>query len=160
MFKAVVKLRPEAPNMPLRPVWVGAASDALFVLSGVPEGFAARLYLTPPGGGETVFFDASVNGAAVYVHASGANFPAAGCGGSYEVAFTDPETGNTYWCGKGLVNVMKAAGGGSFDGGKGNTLDAYARNPATGLWHKITVEFNDDGHPTTNIEQQGIHLHG
>jgi hypothetical protein len=158
MYRAIVSLSPATPNMPLKPVWVGADSDALILLRGVPAGFSARLYLTKAGASAAVYFDSSdCTSGERCVHVGGANFPVAGPGGRYEVRIADQE-GRTYWCGVGLLTVLPAAGGGSVTGGAGNAMDTYIRNPATGLYHRVRAEINADGDITSTVEQEGTSL--
>lgn len=158
MYRQTVTINPAAPNFPLKPVWIGVNSNALFLLLGVPSGFTARLYLTKVGASVAVFFDASVSDSgAVTVFVAGANFPAAGTGAKYEILLTETETGHPYWCGEGLVTV-KAASSGTVTAGFGNAMETYVRNPTTGKYHKVTASINEIGEVTSVTSQEGIDL--
>ena len=156
MYRKTITINPAAPNFPLDPVWVGVNSDALFVLSGVPAGHTARLYVTRVGASAAVWFACSVSDdGEVYAHVPGANFPAAGQG-SYEVRHIDDE-GRSYWAGRGLLTVETASSG-TVTAGYGNALETYIRNPSTGLYHRVWAEINDDGDITTHTDPQGVQL--
>ena len=156
MYRNTVTLDPAEPNHPLKPAWVGTNSAALFLFADVPaDAETVKLYLTKVGASVPVYFVASQNEAGEwYALAGGANFPAAGQG-SYEVEITDGD-GNAYWCGRGIVTVQAASGGGS--AGAGTPADTWIRNPATGLYHKLIVSVNELGEVSVGIDAQGEEL--
>ena len=156
MYRNTITLTPAEPNHPLKPVWVGTNSAALFLFAAVPaDAETVKLYLTKVGASVPVYFDASQNEAGEwYALAGGANFPAPGQG-SYEVEITDGD-GNAYWCGRGIVTVQAASGGGS--AGAGTPADTWIRNPATGLYHKLIVSVNELGEVSVGIDAQGEDL--
>lgn len=89
MYRKTITIDPDQPNFPLDPVWTGVNSNALFIISGVPAGFTAQLYLTKVGATVAVYFDAAVSASGeVSVFVPGANFPAAGTTGKYEIILT------------------------------------------------------------------------
>jgi len=156
MYRNTVTLDPAEPNHPLKPAWVGTNSAALFLFADVPaDAETVKLYLTKVGASVPVYFVASQNEAGEwYALAGGANFPAAGQG-SYEVEITDGD-GNAYWCGRGIVTVQAASGGGT--AGAGTPADTWIRNPATGLYHKLIVSVNELGEVSVGIDAQGEEL--
>jgi hypothetical protein len=156
MYRNTVTLTPDEPNRPLKPAWVGTNSSALFVFDGVPAGAeTVKLYLTKVGASVAVYFDVSQNEAGEwYALAGGANFPTAGQG-SYEVEVTD-EDGNKFWCGRGIVTVQAASGGGA--AGAGTPADTWIRNPATGKYHRLIVTVNELGEVSVGIDSQGEEL--
>lgn len=159
MYRATITLRPDAPNFPLKPVWVGRNSDALFILDGVPDGHTARLYVTRPGAELAVYFDAAVSEstAEVYVFAAGANFPSAGADGKYEVLLTETVSGHHFWCGAGALNVL-AASSGAVTPGYGTGMQTYVWNPATRKYYLVTATVNEDGTVTSEVSQEGVDL--
>lgn len=158
MYKKIIAVNPASPNFPLPPVWIGVNSNALIVLTGVPTGFTAQLYLTKVGASVAVYFDASVSSDGVIsIFVPGANFPAAGTTGKYEIILTETETSRPYWSGKGLLTVM-AASSGTVTAGYGTAMETYIRNPATGLYHLITASINEDGDITTVTDPTGVEL--
>lgn len=159
MYRNKITLKPDTPNFPLKPVWVGVNSDALFVLDRVPAGCTARLYVTKINAAIAVYFDANISTTtgAVYIHVAGANFPAAGTGGKYEVLLLETTTGHSYWAGAGLLNVLPASNG-TVTAGYGNAMDTYVRDPATGLYYRVWAEINEDGDVTTHTDQEGVEL--
>lgn len=159
MYRATITLRPDAPNFPLRPVWCGRNSDALFILEGVPEGFTARLYITRPGAQLAVYFDAVVSETSgeVYVFAAGANFPSVGHDGKYEVLLTETATGHKFWCGTGTLNVLMASSGAVTEG-YGTGMQTYVWNPVTRKYYLVTATVNEDGTVTSETSQEGVDL--
>ncbi len=119
-----------------------------------------------PGGVENVVFHAGRPGTENYstvaasplpdgrwsVYASGLHFPNVGTG-KYHVTGRDAR-GGSVWLGSGRLNVEQSVL--NVDEGDIPLVpeDAYVRNPATGLWHKLEVtvengvlvpEFSDQG---------------
>lgn len=156
MYRNTITLTPAEPNHPLKPVWVGTNSAALFLFAAVPaDAETVKLYITKVGASVPVYFEASQNEAGEwYALAGGANFPSAGQG-SYEVEITDGD-GNAYWCGRGIVTVQAASGGGS--AGAGTPAEQYVRNPDDGLYYKIQIITNDLGQKTLTVAQEGESL--
>ncbi len=155
MYRKIITLKPDQPNLPLDPLLVGQNSSVLLLLRGVPAGCAARLYLTKPGAAAAVYFDASAEADEVAVFVPGANFPTPGAG-KYEVIITDGG-GRNFWVGGGAVTVLEASSG-SVNPGYGTALETYVRNPQTRLWHKVQAEVNEYGEVTTTVAQEGVEL--
>lgn len=157
MYRNKITLKPDTPNFPLKPVWVGTSSGALFLFDGIPEAAeSVRLYITKAGAAEPVYFEGSFDEATGQwtAYAGGGNFQAAGQG-SYEVEFVT-EGPQYYWCGRGLLTVTAASGGGS--GGTGTLADQYVRDPITGLYYKVVIATNELGQKLLDIDQEGVSL--
>ena len=137
-----------------RSITVGRGSALWLEVVGVPSGV------------ENVVFHAGRPGTENYstvaasplpdgrwsVYASGLHFPNVGVG-KYHVTGRD-ERGGSVWLGCGRLNVEQSVL--NVDEGDIPLVpeDAYVRNPATGLWHKLEVtvengvlvpEFSDQG---------------
>ncbi len=79
------------------------------------------------------------------------HFPLVGAA-EYHVTAVD-DRGNTSWLGRGRLVVMKSVQ-------NVDTLpivpdDTYLRNPETGLWHRLTVSF-EDGVLTPSVSETGV----
>lgn len=131
---------------PLAPISVGRASAAEFIIADAPGGITdLRMHFTKPGadGAEYAVIGRPCGVNEWKVYASGLNFMEVGrCG--YEVTAVDWR-GNAVWLGRGSLEVVAAALHDS--GGEAPIVpaDTYIRNPATGLWHSLTVEVDESG---------------
>ncbi|MDD2598372.1 MAG: hypothetical protein PHO37_03985 [Kiritimatiellae bacterium] len=165
MYKNTISLRPDKPNFPLTPIWVGMGSAALFRVSGLPkiDGLTIRLILRPLiSDDESIAIDGEVDDGAGRIYAASWYFPTAGQT-KYEIIFFIPPANPgddpvAYWCGSGQLNIMEAATEAYLPGPPPIIPpETYVRNPLTGLYHLVTAIQNDYGDITLSVAEEGIH---
>lgn len=159
-----VTIRADRLNRPLETCFVGKLSSAVFRIAGdIPD---------------------DINGMTVQIgrvadpttHQSRPNFTAAttrnadGTFRCYLSPFLFPDvsdalkyhvlgldaSGNQRWLGTGALIVRDNPADGSPDAPEIIPRDTYVRNPATGLYHKLTAEVNDLGEIVVGCEPEGI----
>ena len=138
-----------------RSISVGRGSAVWLEIVGVPNGV------------ENVVFHAGRPGTDNYsavqasplpdgrwaVYASGLHFPDVGAG-RYHVTGKD-ERGGSVWLGSGSLYVEPSVLNVDAEDIPLVPEDAYVRNPATGLWHKLTVTF-EDGALVPELSTEGV----
>lgn len=140
-----------AINEPARRAWplariaVGRASAAELLVLGAPREIEdLRVHFSRPGGkGSAYAVKGRLSGGGWKVYASGLNFPEEG-NAEYNVTAIDSH-GNAVWLGRGALSVLPSV---LHDAGGEAPIvpaDTYIRNPATGLWHLLTVEVDESG---------------
>ena len=83
------------------------------------------------------------------------NFPDVSDALSYHVIGIDAR-GNARWLGTGALVVLDNPADGSPVAPEIVPADTYIRNPATGLYHKLTAAVDEDGNLTVALEDEGI----
>ena len=73
----------------------------------------------------------------------------------YHVLGTDTN-GNARWLGSGPLEVRDNPANGSPVVPEIIPADTYIRNPATGLYHKLTAAVDEDGNLTISLEEEGV----
>lgn len=160
MYRARIQLRPEAPNHPLHPLWVGQGGAAFVILSNVPDEATPRLIITPVGSGTPVAYEATKNQSTgewgVYV--AGWGFPTVG-DTSYEVTIKTREgdDARTFWAGRGDMHVWRAATVADIPTAPAIIPpDSFARHPGTGLYYRILAATNELGEIVFTASQEGV----
>lgn len=87
------------------------------------------------------------------VYANGLHFQDVGRT-TYHISATDSR-GNAVWLGKGRLEIVQSVLPVDPDAIALIPEDTYVRNPATGLWHKLTCQF-EDGMILPMIEEEGV----
>ena len=134
---------------------VGRASVLTFEIHDVGEDYeSVRVHFSRRDTAEFVPVSASPTPGGVWrVYANGLHFPDPGRL-TYHVTAIDSR-GAHHWLGEGSVDVRQSV---AHVNGEAEPLipeDTYVRNPATGLWHKLTVTY-EDGEIVSQVEQEGI----
>lgn len=132
-------------NFPLKMLNVGRATSLDFSVGGVPAEVAnLQFHVGRPGNDTYSVAVASRRRNGLWdVYASGLYFPEVGTV-NYHLTGLDGK-GNAVWLGSGVVNVLQSAINMSEADVPAVPEDTYIRNPATGLWHKLTIVFEDGG---------------
>ena len=132
-------------NFPLKMLNVGRATALEFSVGGVPAEVASlQFHVGRPGNDTFSVVVASRRRNGVWnVYASGLYFPEVGTV-NYHLTGRDGK-GNAVWLGGGVVNVLQSAINTSETDVPVVPDDTYVRNPATGLWHKLSIAFEDGG---------------
>ena len=163
-----IRLRPDRLNDPLATCFVGKLSSAVFVIWGdIPDDVDTITVQI----GRTEDPD---------THQPRPNFTAAAtevegrtprCFRAYLSPFLFPDTsdaleyhiigaddhGNARWLGTGPLIVRDNPANGSPVPPEVIPADTYIRNPATGLYHKLTAAVNEYGELSIDLESEGIH---
>ncbi len=160
MYRNVIQLRPDKPNFPLSPVWVGDASAAVFLFPGLHSGITAiSLLITPVESGAVEEVAGTVEDGVGTVYCAGWVFPDTGIT-KYEVALTASAPDGTddlvFWAGTGILTVLPASLEGINPVKPIIPQNSYARDPETGLYHLITAELNELGEITLSVATEGI----
>lgn len=87
-----------------------------------------------------------------YGYVNGLAFPDVGKA-EYHITGIDTR-GCSHWLGSGVVRVMPSVL--HSDAAPIIPEDTYLRNPATGLWHKLTASIDEYGNIVPEIETEGI----
>ena len=162
-----IRIRPDRLNSPLATCVVGKLSSAVFVIYGdVPddvEGIAVLIGRTEDP--ETHEPREDFTAAAVEVDGSSPRafrcylspflFPDVSDALEYHVVGTDT-AGNARWLGTGAPDVRDNPANGSSVVPPIIPPDTYIRNPATGLYHKLTAAVNEYGELSIDLESEGI----
>lgn len=150
-------------NFPLRRICVGRLSSAVVALCDVPDDvdtIAVQIGRTPDpdtGAPRPNFTAAAARqgDGAFRCYLSPFFFPDASDALEYHVVGTDAN-GNARWLGSGALSVLDNPADGSPVPPEIVPADTYIRNPATGLYHKLTAALDEDGGITINLEEEGI----
>ena len=162
-----INLRPDRLNAPLATCNVGRLSSAVFVIGGdVPddiESLTVEIERTPdpnthqPRPNYTAAATRQTDGT-FRCYLSPFYFPEIAPDLHYHVIGTDTAapTANPRWLGTGDLRILKNPANGSSVAPEIIPADTYIRNPATGLYHKLVAEVNEDGELSVAIEKEGI----
>ena len=162
-----VKIRPDRLNDPLATCFVGKLSSAVFMIGGdIPDDvdtIAVQIGRTddPTTHTPRQNFTAAaseVDGStprAFRCYLSPFHFPDVSAALQYHVIGTDTN-GNARWLGSGPLEVRDNPANGSPVVPEIIPADTYIRNPATGLYHKLTAEVNDLGEISVGVDSEGI----
>jgi len=160
MYYKTITLTPDKPDWPLTPVGLRQHGAAVFALYELPIGTkSAKVHITKPGATVPISVDAtkSETSGTWYAYFGGANFPAAGTDGKYEVTFVDVDN-RAFSAGEGTLQIYASTSPGASSGGVGEPANLYARNPATGKYHALIVSANELGEIAVAAAQEGIDL--
>ena len=156
MAKAVIRLHPENPvKIPLQAVSVGRASVLDVIVLGAPEGLQElQFHVSRPGSEDHTAIPAKPlpdNRWAVY--ANGFHFPDVGSA-KYHVTGKD-EHDNQTWLGWGRLDIQQSVL--HVEAGQEPIIpdDTFIRNPATGLWHRVTAALEGD-EIVLQYEKEGV----
>lgn len=153
-----IKINPDRLDEPIIPATVGKLSSAVFFIEGDFPDDTDTLAIQFGRVGENL---ANFTVAATRVdggfraYASPFNFPTASDALRYHVIATDLN-GNPRWLGSGLLRVRENPADGSPVVPEIIPADTYIRNPATGLYHKLTASVNEYGELSIDLEPEGI----
>lgn len=160
-----IRIRPDRLNAPLATCNVGKLSSAVFVIEGdIPDDtdtIAVQIGRTPdpqtqePRKNFTVTADRNADGTAFRCYLAPFYFPDEADALEYHVVATDT-TGNPRWLGTGQLIVRDNPADGSPVTPEIIPADTYIRNPATGLYHKLTAAVNEYGELSIDLESEGI----
>ena len=162
-----IRIRPDRLNAPLATCNVGKLSSAVFVIEGdIPEDadtIAVQIGRTPDP--QTQEPRPNFTAAATEVegqmprcfraYLSPFLFPDISDALEYHVIGTD-DHGNARWLGTGPLIVRDNPANGSPVPPEVIPADTYIRNPATGLYHKLTAAVNEYGELSIDLESEGI----
>lgn len=164
-----VKVRPDRLNAPLATCNVGKLSSAVFVIEGdIPDDadtIAVQIGRTPdpqtqePRPNYTAAArETSTGGAAARTfrcYLAPFYFPDEADALEYHVVATDT-AGNPRWLGTGALIVRDNPADGTPVAPEIIPADTYIRNPATGLYHKLTAAVDEDGNLTIALADEGV----
>ena len=162
-----IRIRPDRLNAPLATCNVGRLSSAVFVIGGdVPDDIdtiAVQIGRTPdpnthqPRPNYTAAATRQTDGT-FRCYLSPFYFPEIAPDLHYHVIGTDTAapTANPRWLGTGDLRILENPANGSSVSPEIIPADTYIRNPATGLYHKLVAEVNEDGELSVAIEKEGI----
>ena len=162
-----IRIRPDRLNAPLATCNVGKLSSAVFVIEGdIPEDvdtIAVQIGRTPDP--QTQEPRQNYTAAATEVegqtprcfraYLSPFLFPDTSDALEYHVIATD-DHGNARWLGTGPLIVRDNPANGSPVPPEIIPADTYIRNPATGLYHKLTAAVNELGEIVLDCDPEGI----
>lgn len=152
-------LRPDRLDLPLPTATVGKESSAVFIIVGdIPDDIPSMTVKISKANGELVTAAATeVTGSSARCfrcYLSPFHFPNANDGLFYHVFGTDTG-GNPRWLGSGSLRVLEKPSG----AGSAPDIvppDTYIRNPATGLYHKLTATVDEDGNLALDLADEGV----
>lgn len=160
-----ITLHPDRLNAPLATCFVGALSSAVFVIVGdIPDdidGITVQIGRTEdptthrPRPNYTVAANRNADGKTFRCYLAPFCFPDEADALEYHVVATDT-AGNPRWLGTGQLIVRDNPAGGSPVAPEIIPADTYIRNPATGLYHKLTAAVDEDGNLTVALDDEGI----
>jgi hypothetical protein len=158
-----VSLDIEKANFPLRPIYVGQGSALKVHLTGagVSDTAAAKLVLTPVGGGSAAAYASARNADGdLEIYVSGWSFPTAGAT-TYEINVYetegDPEETRAYWMGKGALHVFAANTVAEVPDAPFVPEDTYIYNPVTELYYRVIADQDPvTGLIALSISQEGV----
>jgi len=163
-----IRIRPDRLNAPLATCNVGKLSSAVFIIEGdIPEDvdtIAVQIGRTPDP--QTQEPRPNYTAAATEVegqtprcfraYLSPFLFPDTSDALEYHVIGADDHS-NARWLGTGPLIVRDNPANGSPVPPEVIPADTYIRNPATGLYHKLTAAVNEYGELSIDLESEGIH---
>lgn len=142
-------------RFPLRTIEVGRASALNLAIEGLPDDVqGVQFHVGRMGRSDFYPIPCTlVPGNRWSVYVSGLHLQDVGTT-EYHISAKD-ERGNDIWIGKGSLEVVQSVL--SVPEGEVPLIpeDTYVRNPATGLWHKLTCQF-EDGMILPMIEEEGV----
>lgn len=160
-----VTIRADRLNRPLETCFVGKLSSAVFRIVGdIPDdidGMTVQIGRTEdhtthhPRPNYTVAANRNADGKTFRCYLAPFYFPDEADALEYHVVATDT-TGNPRWLGTGQLIVRDNPADGSPVAPEIIPADTYIRNPATGLYHKLTAAVDEDGNLTVALEDEGI----
>lgn len=160
-----VTIRADRLNRPLETCFVGKLSSAVFRIVGdIPDdidGMTVQIGRTEdptthqPRPNYTVAANRNADGKTYRCYLAPFCFPDEADALEYHVVATDT-TGNSRWLGTGQLIVRDNPADGSPVASEIIPADTYIRNPATGLYHKLTAAVDEDGNLTVALEDEGI----
>jgi hypothetical protein len=160
-----VTIRADRLNRPLETCFVGKLSSAVFRIVGdIPDdidGMTVQIGRTEdhtthqPRPNYTVAANRNADGKTFRCYLAPFCFPDVSDALEYHVVATDT-TGNPRWLGTGQLIVRDNPADGSPVTPEIIPADTYIRNPATGLYHKLTAAVDEDGNLTVALEDEGI----
>ena len=160
-----VTIRADRLNRPLETCFVGKLSSAVFRIVGdIPDdidGMTVQIGRTDdptthqPRQNFTVAANRNADGKTFRCYLSPYCFPDVSDALEYHVLGTDTN-GNARWLGSGPLEVLDNPANGSPVPPEIIPADTYIRNPATGLYHKLTAEVNDLGEISVGVDSEGI----
>ena len=164
-----IKIRPDRLNAPLATCNVGRLSTAVFLIEGdIPDDVATIAVLigrTPDpqtqeprpnftaAAGETTPDESAAR--TFHCYLAPFFFPDAADALEYHIMATDAND-NPRWLGTGPLIVRDNPADGSPVTPEIIPADTYIRNPATGLYHKLTAAVNEYGELSIDLESEGI----
>lgn len=163
-----IRLRPDRLNDPLATCFVGKLSSAVFVIWGdIPDDVdTITVQIGRTEDPDTHQPRPNFTAAATEVegqtprcfraYLSPFLFPDTSDALEYHVVATDTN-GNPRWLGTGPLVVRDNPADGSPVAPEIIPADTYIRNPATGLYHKLTAAVNEYGELSIDLESEGIH---
>ena len=163
-----IRLRPDRLNDPLATCFVGKLSSAVFVIWGdIPDDVdTITVQIGRTEDPDTHQPRPNFTAAATEVegqtprcfraYLSPFLFPDTSDALEYHVIGTD-DHGNARWLGTGPLIVRDNPANGSPVPPEVIPADTYIRNPATGLYHKLTAAVNEYGELSIDLESEGIH---
>ena len=158
-MKTRVRIDESRLNYPLAPINAGVLSSHYVELVDVPDTVQTLGVLFEYGANaEKYRAECSPAGDGVWTcYAVPFIFPAADVTGElhYHVVATD-DRDNEQWLGTGTLFVHANPANGSSQAPDVIPRDTYIRNPATGLYHKLTAAVDEDGNLTVALEDEGI----
>ena len=164
-----IRIRPDRLNAPLATCNVGKLSSAVFVIEGdIPEDvdtIAVQIGRTPDPQTQEPRTNYTAAASETTPAGSAARtfrcylapfyFPDEADALEYHVVATDTN-GNPRWLGTGPLIVRDNPADGSPVTPEIIPADTYIRNPATGLYHKLTVAVDGDGKITLDLAEEGV----
>ena len=153
-----VKVNPNRLDEPLVPITVGKLSSAVIIIEGdIPDDIDTMTLQFERAGQNLANFTVAATpiDGGYRAYANPFNFPEASDALKYHVIAID-SAGNPMWLGSGLLRVRENPANGSAVTPEIIPADTYIRNPATGLYHKLTASVNEYGELSIDLEQEGI----
>ena len=157
-----ITVRPDRLNFPLTMLFMGKLSSAIVTIGGdipddvesitiyfgrTPENNTPR---DPVGALATRQTDGTFR-----AYCSPFLFPDASNGLKYNLLAVDSND-NPRWLGEGALTVIDSPADGSAVVPPVIPPDTYIRNPATGLYHKLTATADENGNITIDLDAQGV----
>lgn len=158
-----ILLNPDRLDMPLKPMYAGKLSSAVWRLHGAPldiDGVNIQIERGKDGSGQTLDpFTAACTRQSdgswkcylnpyCFQDASATSL-------KYHVIALDSAT-NPRWLGSGSLRVLANPANGSPLTPDIIPADTYIRNPVTGRYHKLVAEVDDLGNISIAVDQEGI----
>lgn len=161
-----ISVRPDRLNAPLATCYVGRLSSAVFIVEGdIPddiESMAIEVGRTPDTSTTPATARANFSAACTKqddgtwrCYLSPFHFPDLAEDLAYHVMGAD-ESNNPRWLGTGVLAVRANPANGSPVAPAVLPKDAYAYNPTTGLYHKLTATVDEYGEISIAVEQTGV----
>ena len=159
-----ITLRPDRLNFPLECANVGKLSSAVFIIGGdIPDDIASMAVQIGRTEDPTTHQPRENFTAAATRQDDGTfrcylapfYFPDVSAALEYHVIGTDAQI-NARWLGTGPLEVRDNPADGSPIVPPIIPADTYIRNPATGLYHKLTAELNEEGEIIVAADTEGV----